>query len=277
MTNFINRLRDGENIVLWIGDILGKLMGYPSKRDLARMVYNDLDKHSKLEVSDINSLSEVCQVYLDSVTGSKLKLLNKLRNAYLNSQETSDLFSLFPKSSFITAVVTTNLDNLIENSYGKAIQKVDFHKEAKIGGEFPRLYKINGDFEHLDKILVTKQDLRKLKTLSLYNPLFENLKHELKDKLLLFIGYDLEDPDTKEILSFIYSKLGDSRPNAYFVTSSSIISTETINWLNSNEIKLLKQNEIEFLGELKKYLSEENHVTETIDIHEELSVKKNYH
>ena len=79
MTNFINRLRDGENIVLWIGDILGKLMGYPSKRDLAKLVYNDLDKHSKLEVSNINSLAEVCQVYLDSVTGSKLKLLNKLK------------------------------------------------------------------------------------------------------------------------------------------------------------------------------------------------------
>jgi hypothetical protein len=276
MTNFINRLRDGENIVLWIGDILGKLMGYPSKRDLAKLVYNDLDKHSKLEVSNINSLAEVCQVYLDSVTGSKLKLLNKLKNSYLNSQEASDLFQLFPKSPFISAVVTTNLDTFIENSYGKSIQKVEVQSKTVVGSELPRLYKINGDFEHLDKMLVTKQDLRKLKTLSLYNPLFENLKRELENKLLLFIGYDLEDPDTKEILSFVYSKLGDSKPNAYFVTSSSIISTDTINWLNSNEIKLLKQNETEFLDELKKYLTEEKHIPVTSDAQEGLAIKKKY-
>ncbi|WP_321329627.1 SIR2 family protein [uncultured Ilyobacter sp.] len=276
MTNFINRLRDGENIVLWIGDILGKLMGYPSKKDLAKLIYEDLDKYSKLDVADTSSLAEVCQVYLDSVTGSKLKLLNKLRNSYSNSKATSDLLYLFPKSPFVSAVVTTNFDTLIENSYGSDILKVDIQNDSEIKENLPRLYKINGDFEHLDKMLVTKQDFRKLKSLSLYDPLFENLKRELKDKLLLFIGYDLEDPDTREILSFVYNKLGDSRPNAYFVTSSSIINTETINWLNSNEIKLLKQNEIEFLNELKKYLIEKQHILETDDKSQELSVKKKY-
>ncbi|WP_319200660.1 SIR2 family protein [uncultured Ilyobacter sp.] len=276
MTNFINRLRDGENIVLWIGDILGKLMGYPSKKDLAKLIYEDLDKYSKLDVADTSSLAEVCQVYLDSVTGSKLKLLNKLRNSYSNSKATSDLLYLFPKSPFVSAVVTTNFDTLIENSYGSDILKVDIQNDSEIKDNLPRLYKINGDFEHLDKMLVTKQDFRKLKSLSLYDPLFENLKRELKDKLLLFIGYDLEDPDTREILSFVYNKLGDSRPNAYFVTSSSIINTETINWLNSNEIKLLKQNEIEFLNELKKYLIEKQHILETDDKSQELSVKKKY-
>ena len=276
MTNFINRLRDGENIVLWIGDILGKLMGYPSKKDLAKLIYEDLDKYSKLDVADTSSLAEVCQVYLDSVTGSKLKLLNKLRNSYSNSKATSDLLYLFPKSPFVSAVVTTNFDTLIENSYGSDILKVDIQNDSEIKDNLPRLYKVNGDFEHLDKMLVTKQDFRKLKSLSLYDPLFENLKRELKDKLLLFIGYDLEDPDTREILSFVYNKLGDSRPNAYFVTSSSIINTETINWLNSNEIKLLKQNEIEFLNELKKYLIEKQHILETDDKSQELSVKKKY-
>jgi len=276
MTNFINRLRDGENIVLWIGDILGKLMGYPSKRELAKLIYEDLDKYSKLEVTDTNSLAEVCQVYLDSVTGSKLKLLNKLKNSYSNTRATSDLLYLFPKSPFINAVVTTNFDTLIENSYGPDIFKVDIQNEGEVESDLPRLYKINGDFEHMDKMLVTKQDFRKLKLLTLYSPLFENLKRELKGKLLLFIGYDLEDPDTREILSFVYNKLGDSKPNAYFVTSSSIINTETINWLNSNEIKLLKQNEIEFLNELKKYLIEKQHIFETTDTPQELSVKKKF-
>ncbi len=276
MTNFINRLREGENVVLWIGDILGKLMGYPSKKDLARFIYSDLDKHVKTEVSDKNSLAEVCQIYLDSVTGSKLKLLNKLKNCYSNSQEGSNLFCLFPNSPFVSAVITTNFDNLIENAYGKSIQRIETLDELEKDLHIPRLYKINGGFEHLDKMLVTKQDFRKLKSLSIYDPLFENLRAELKDRLLLFIGYDLEDPDTKEILSFIYSKLGDSKPNAYFVTSSSIIGTETINWLNSNEIKLLRQNEIEFLNELKKYLIEKGHLTDTSQVAEELVEKKKY-
>lgn len=276
MTNLKNKFRDGENIVLWIGDNLGKLMGYPGKRELAKFIYNDLDKQIKSEVMDKRSLSEVCQVYLDSVTGSKLKLLNKLKSCHMNSQEVSDLFYLFPKSSFISSIVTTNFDDLIEKAYGNSIYKIktleDFGKNPGI----PSLYKINGGFENLDKILVTSQDFRKLKTLSLYDPLFKNLKKELKEKLVLFIGYDLEDPNTKEILSLVYTRLGGFKPNAYFVTSSSIINTETINWLNSNEIKLFKQNEVEFLDELKQYLIEEGKLPDTSHLAEELMEKKKY-
>jgi hypothetical protein len=277
MKNIGNRLREGEKMVLWIGDILGKLMGYPSKRDLAKFIYNDLDKHIKAEIKDKNSLSEVSQVYLDSVTGSKLKLLNKLKNSHTNSQEVSNLFCLFPKAPFIDSIVTTNFDNLIENAYGDSIYKFKNLDDFGKNNDLPSLYKINGEFEHLDKMLVTSQDFRKLKTLSIYNPMFESLKKELKGKLVLFIGYDLEDSNTKELLSLIYTKFGDFKPNAYFVTSSSIINTETINWLNLNEIKLLKQNEIEFLDELKKYLIEEGHILDTSSIvEEELSEKKKY-
>ena len=59
---------------------------------------------------------------------------------------------------------------------------------------------------------------------------------------------------TMKNISIVFNKQGKLKANAYFITSTSIISTAALNWLNANEIKLLKESDKDFLEALKVYM-----------------------
>ncbi len=254
MSNIIRRIKEGEKLVLWIGDAISKIVGLPTKKDLARSICTDINESAKNTIKDKKSLSEVSQVYLDSISGSKSKLLKKIKNQYSGDETLGNPLKVFAEAPFVESIITTSIDNLVEQAYGDTIFKVNYYSEDLGKVDEKKLYRVNGSLTDLNKTIITKQDMRKLDILPLYNEFFKRLAQEINGRIVLFIGYDLDDPDTINNISMVLKKLEGVRASAYFITSSSIINTTALNWLNANEIKLLKQSDMEFIEAIREYM-----------------------
>lgn len=266
MSNIIRRIKEGEKLVLWIGDAISKMVGLPTKKDLARSICSDISESAKNAIEDRKSLSEVSQVYLDSISGSKSKLLKKIKNQYNMGDDNGNPLKVFVEAPFVESVITTSIDNLVEKAYGDSLFKVDYYSEDLGGVNDKKLYKVNGSLTDLNKTIITRQDMRKLDILPLYNEFFNRLAQEINGRMVLFIGYDLDDPDTIKNISMVLKKLGGVKATAYFITSSSIINTTALNWLNANEIKLLKQSDMEFIEALKEYMIGEGLIAKPLEV-----------
>ena len=265
MSNIIRRIKEGEKLVLWIGDAISKMVGLPTKKDLARSICSDINENGKNAIEDRKSLSEVSQIYLDSITGSKAKLLKKIKNQYNQEEDSRNPLKVFVEAPFVESVITTSIDNLVEEAYGDSFFKVNYYSENLGGANDKKLYRINGSLDDVNKTIITRQDMRKLDLLPLYKEFFNRLAEEINGKMVLFIGYDLDDPDTIKNISMVLKKLGGIKASAYFITSSSIINTTALNWLNANEIKLLKQNDMEFIETLRDYMIGEGLIAKPVE------------
>ncbi len=257
MSNLIKRIKEGEKLVLWVGDAISKAMGLPSKKDLARTIYSEIKGQGRNFVTNKKSLSEVSQTYLDSLSGSKYKLLQRIKNQLLLDEKRVNPMEVFAIAPFIDTIITTSIDDIVERAYGDEVFKVDYYSETFEGKCPKKLYRINGSLDDINKLIITKQDIRKLDVLPIYGDFFDRIAEEISGKILLFIGYDLDDPDAIESIEMALGRMKSLNANAYFITSSSIISTSALTWLNNHDIKLLKQTDMEFIEVLKDYLIEE--------------------
>ena len=255
MSNIIRKIKEGEKLVLWIGDTFSKMVGLPTKKDLAKSICNDLKEGVITSIEDRKSLSKVSQTYLDSISGSKIKLLKKIKSQYTLEENTKNPLEVLVEASFVESIITTSIDNLVEKAYGNKIFKVDYYSEDLGSSNLKKLYRINGGLDDTNKTIITTQDMRKLELVPLYNAFFRRLADEIEGRTVVFIGYDLDDPDTMKNISMVFNKLGKLKATAYFITSSSIISTVALNWLNANEIKLLRESDKEFLEALEVYMA----------------------
>lgn len=275
MSNLINQIRKGEKIVLWIGDSILKLAGLPSKKELAKNIYSDVRETAKVGIGNNKSLSEVSQVYLDSVTGSKKSLLKKIRNHFAHDELLLNPLHLLIEAPFVESIVTTSIDTIIEKCHESDITCLNYYNEEFQGSGEKKLYRVNGSIDDMSKTIITKQDYRKLHTVALYNDFFQKLSKELSEKTILFIGYDLDDPDTIESISMIFNKVNKEGAKAYFITSSSIINANAVTWLNANDIKILKESDSEFIKLIEEYMSEAGLVQKsTKDMREVLEKKR---
>ena len=78
--SFFNNFNDTDKINLFLGDFLVKNTGYPTRRELAKLLIKDMKENIKGYIRDENSLFQVSQVYLDGVVSSRSSLLKKIKN-----------------------------------------------------------------------------------------------------------------------------------------------------------------------------------------------------
>ena len=64
--------------------------GYPTRRELAKLLMKDMKENIKGYIRDENSLFQVSQVYLDGVVSSRSSLLKKIKNLYETNRETAE-------------------------------------------------------------------------------------------------------------------------------------------------------------------------------------------
>ena len=117
-------------------------------------------------------------------------------------------------------IITTNYDHLIEmatEDNSEVIQVVSKDSDLpyrKIGKE---LIKMHGDFEN-DNFVLKEDDYLAYST---NFKLIENyVKSIIGTKVVLFLGYSFNDPDVKQIFTWVKSILGDDFQRAYLLESS---------------------------------------------------------
>lgn len=118
-------------------------------------------------------------------------------------------------------VCTTNFDSLLEKGYTEVARthRVVVEEEQLSAGTDPRtvtLLKLHGDLDHPHRLVVAEEDYDRF---VLDNPLMVTyLTNLLITRSALFIGYSLDDPDMRQILGLVQSRLGRLARQAYVLT-----------------------------------------------------------
>jgi len=253
--SFFNKFNDTDKINLFLGDFLVRNAGYPTRRELAKLLMKDMKENIKGYIRDENSLFQVSQVYLDGVISSRSSLLKKIKNLYETNRETAEVLNIFSESNKINAVFSTDYDIVLDDiNCNKVVKILPTDEEFTIAsnGEVKH-YKILGDVNRHEKLFVSIQDFRKLKILDFYKNFFKNIKEDIENYPTLILGLDLNNTDFIDMLEVV---LTDVNPKdvIYAVSNSNVLKKKTIERLNELGIKLLPHSEEEFFKELKGYL-----------------------
>lgn len=114
-------------------------------------------------------------------------------------------------------IVTTNYDHLIElaaEDNGEFIRVISQDIDMPYRKARRELIKMHGDFEH-DNFVLKEDDYlnysRNFKLIEIY------VKYLIGSKVVLFIGYSLNDPDVKHIISWVKDVLKEDFQRAYLI------------------------------------------------------------
>jgi hypothetical protein len=117
-------------------------------------------------------------------------------------------------------VVTTNFDFLLERGYERAGRPCDVViDEEQLVLPAPQngtvLIKLHGDLRHPGRMIASESDFDGF--LARYPVLATHLASLLIDRIPLLIGYSLDDPDLRQVLSLLRDRLGSVLPHPYTI------------------------------------------------------------
>src|SRR5574344_884525 len=149
-----------EDVFLFVGSGCSLASGAPSATELANDLFNKLPKDIQAE-TDQNNLQKVSEALCLQDKGRDA--LNEVLKEDFSNLQPSKFHKNLVKIPHINTIITTNYDSLIEDSYlddmCQVIRKDDdccLFDSHKV-----QVYKIHGDLQTLDRIVISETDYRK--------------------------------------------------------------------------------------------------------------------
>lgn len=210
--DFANKLCN-DQVSLFIGSGVSTEIGLPSWKGL----FSDIAKSLSLNIEKIDDYYQLSQYYCNkySISDLKRKIALKLQTTEMDSPTLNKLVDLDFKS-----IWTTNFDTAIENCL--LYKRVKYYKVYNDKGlsylnttDLPILYKINGDINDIDNIILTQNDWENFEYT--HPTMLTFLKKELVSNTFLFIGYGFKDHLIKSALSQIRQFVGKSGIHHYAI------------------------------------------------------------
>ena len=202
-----------RRLALFIGaDLPRDVTGLPSRADLAR----ELARRKGLTGQDgilPHSLAEVAQRV--SQAGNRWEFTDLVRTALDTTgrwpQPFHQRIATLVMERRVDTIITTAYDNLLE----LAIQQAGFGFNRVVRGsdvsfvnpDRPTLIKLYGDAGQPDTLVVTDRDHSDLWRDRDREPLLDEVRRALRLNTVLFIGYNLADPDFR----FLFDQVAGSR------------------------------------------------------------------
>ena len=247
--DFISR----EEVLLFAGAGMSMYAGYPSGAELARIIFDELPEVYQEQIDFTKNLPKLTDD-ISNVSGIKKDFLfDILEREFLREPKNTSIHTLLAGIPQFKTIITTNYDDLIEKTHNN-IQVIRKSKDyPKVNPKNQILFKIHGDLEEKESIILTNSDYIKFFSESKEDSIFWNaVKERMSVNHILFIGYSLEDPNVDTIIKKIINQLGNSRKEMFFVSPS--ISVPRLGFLKKNRIKYLQSTGEIFFPELFLHL-----------------------
>lgn len=156
-----------------------------------------------------------------------------------------------------STIITTNYDHLIEKAAeenGQVIQVISQDKDMPYRKSSRELIKMHGDFEH-DNFVLKEDDY--LHYSSNFKLIETYIKSLIGSKIILFIGYSLNDPNIKQIISWVKEIIGQDFQRAYMILPGEYPDTIKRDYFRNLGVNIIYPLELLTIeqGEEKKYLS----------------------
>lgn len=186
---------------VFLGSGLSRKSGYTGWADLLKKYAKKIGLNIKKEQSDLISLA---QYYVNSKHDS-IELKKYICKVFVESDDKRiNINHLLLSSLPLQSYWTTNYDTLIGQAlkyrdlkYNKIVEDKDLRKNENSHPVW--LYKMYGDVENFNSIVITKQDYENY--YDKYEMLIAKLKSEICTKTFLFLGYSISDPNVMHILA----------------------------------------------------------------------------
>jgi hypothetical protein len=218
----VDYLRQGR-CVLFVGAGISMACGMPSwgtlMRELVAKTPNLADKTRKeldelLEAGRFMDVAEYCRAEMGKSSLGTF-IAERFRNSSSTTSENHTIISRLP----FVAIVTTNYDRLIEESYIKVnghLPKTVTHRDLRGTILFDKKFfilKAHGDVDRPDQIVLASSDYRQIIH---ENPAFNAVMAALLlSNAVLFVGYSLSDPNFRLLLEQQLSIFQDVVPPRY--------------------------------------------------------------
>jgi len=214
----LNDALNRRSLSLFIGaDLPRDITGLPSRADLAR----DLARRKGLDAS--LSLAEVAQRVARG--GNRWEFTAFIRDALDTTGKPPQPFhrrivALVQKHQ-IETIITTAYDNLLELAFQEAgigVNRVVRGSDVGfIAPDRPTLIKLYGDAQQPDTLIVTEDDHYGLWRDRDKEDLLDEVRAVLRRQTVLFVGYNLADPDFNLLWREVLDRAGRFARTAYAV------------------------------------------------------------
>lgn len=236
-----------ENLVIFAGAGIST----EGKNVYKSSLYSEIN--DELGEDNDNTFPKLMTKYCNKPNGRR-QLINKIRERfeyYKSFYEIDNVMRMFfdPLSDIygIKDIITTNWDRQFEEKcdcipivYDADIPVLDETKR--------KVYKIHGTIENIGTLIMTEEDYKNCYENLCINLIGSKIKYLLSNKIVVFIGYSMEDEDFKKIWNFVDESLGNLKPHFYIVSPDETMkeklkdkNVSVINTIGASFIEKIRQ------------------------------------
>lgn len=245
-----------EEVVLWAGAGLSLYAGYPSGKEVAEILLESFPSEYRNELDVNKPLPQFVEDYVTLCSGNVNTLIRTLNKRFLVAPKSIKHHEIMASIPHIHNVITTNYDRLFEIAYGsdKLFTVLSSANLAYLDKSKTKLFKIHGDLQDPDSIIIAAKDYRKFFIEKQHQLLWKYIETILATKAVVFVGYSLDDVNILTMYEKLMEDFKNHKPEAYFVSPSiSKIKAKELERLN---IRYIQQTGEEFFEELLQNIND---------------------
>lgn len=257
LNQLIERIRK-EEVALVIGSGLSLYAGYVGAGVLREMILeeslNYCDDPAERASLQHKTLAEIADC-LVRYNGNRDTLNRILLREYKKQPTATDVHDVLGRIPHFDHIFTTNYDTLIEDCMDKRchviVRESDFPFQ---GNKFPKVYKLHGDVNHLEGIVITSKDYLRTTISQQQHLIWNRLRDIAATKDFLFLGHGFEDSNIWGIFDLIKERLAGSKRQKYIICPS-LPSHQQLELGREGFVHFAMNGE-QFLNELRTKLQE---------------------
>lgn len=241
-------------LTLFVGAGFSLKAGAPSVTKLKDAFINDFPMEDR-EGLERKGLDEITELYVHNCCNDSRNEMNDIleREFLFERKDLSDHVRL-TKIPHIKQVFTTNYDSLLEEAYGPNWCQVIRHSKdaAYLDENKVAIYKIHGDLEAKDDIIITQSDYKRFVGGAPDKYLWNILMNQFITKNFLFLGYSLKDSNVLNSLLEVEQQLSNNRREHFIVVPD--MKKSEADRLKRHGVEYIQGTATEFLTALYDYL-----------------------
>jgi hypothetical protein len=250
----VYRLIATEPCALWIGAGFSINAGYPSATNLKRLLFDGLTDDEKYSLGygadpytflDALELKDFTQSY--ELIRSRDDLYTQLFALLTATPDNLTNHASLSKLGLFKTIITTNYDHLIEDAFNKSDVQVIFSNSTltKINPRITQVYKIHGDIDHKDSLIITSEDYVRQYNRENKDPFWSSIFREISVSHTIFLCYGYRDENVKSDFDQIFNKLGNDHKKRFLVSPAA--THIDLLYYEKNAIQYIKATPEEFL------------------------------
>lgn len=279
-----------EEVIIWAGAGLSLYAGYPSGQRLGEILVENLSQQERRNINENLPLPDLAEEFFRLKGNNRNALIKILKQTFLDKEPTSTIcHQNLANIPHFKTIITTNYDSLIENAFKQKGQIAFSRKHIPyLQNGKTHIFKAHGDLNEPDSIIITKSDYNNFfKTNSDNDVYWTVIRERLTTNNVLFLGYNIEDPNVSVIFDKITDALGQNRKECFLVAPNlpqhkiNDLIKKGIHYLNttaedliSDLLQNLKDNIIDDIEKGKTSADTFRHFLSNIDLLPELKAEK---